>query len=185
MNNDESDWDLPCELHEIEPGIIFRLTSRNGVHTDSTNIDTYPEARFNASYQNHDNNNQSRDKSVSIGNSIDQNRNSISEQTSNSNNNSEDMKVEVAMDNESDKNEKRENIALPINTQPIYINPKQYYRILRRREIRTQLRNRLIRQNKVQTLYKMNGNTFKHKSRHKHAKKRPRGPRGQFLKKSK
>merc|ERR1712228_234843 len=76
-----------------------------------------------------------------------------------------------------------QSVSMNVNSQPLYVNPKQYYRILRRREIRTNLRNKLIRENKVQTLYKVNGRVIKYQSRHHHANKRPRGPGGKFLSK--
>jgi hypothetical protein len=52
------------------------------------------------------------------------------------------------------------------NEEPLFVNPKQYHRILRRREARQ----KLIRSDK-----------YVHKSRHLHAKNRVRGPGGRFL----
>lgn len=52
---------------------------------------------------------------------------------------------------------------------PLYVNEKQYYRILKRRHVRLKLNNN----NKVKV--------YMHESRHKHAMNRPRGPGGRFL----
>lgn len=66
-----------------------------------------------------------------------------------------------------------------------FVNPKQFHRILRRREIRTQLRKRMIDENALETLYEVNGHIFRYKSRHVHASNRPRGKNGKFLPKKK
>lgn len=52
---------------------------------------------------------------------------------------------------------------------PLYVNEKQYYRILRRRQVRLRLNS------------KRKSRGYMHESRHKHAMNRPRGPGGRFL----
>ena len=168
------DYDLRCELHEIEPGIIFSLTNRNGMN--GFIVDKYPVAPFNNLYYEINNNNNNKRNRNNKRNII----NIISEQISDIKNNNNNKK-DNDNDNDNDNDDSRN---LMINNQALYVNRKQYYRILRRREIRTALRNKLIRENKIQTVYKNdNGKTIKHKSRHKHAKRRLRGPHGQFLSK--
>jgi hypothetical protein len=53
------------------------------------------------------------------------------------------------------------------NTDPLFVNAKQYHRILKRRE----QRQRIVAKHKG----------YIHESRHKHAMKRQRGPGGRFL----
>eukprot|EP01084_Bolivina_argentea_P097364 175022_1 len=172
----DEEWELPCELHEIEPGIIFALTNRNGYQ--GSFVGEYPVPEYNNIFENILSHHASQTNSVSP-QSIrsDQNKNQNNSNDAQTNN-------DTTNNNENSANTNEQETALTRATQSLFVNPKQYYRILRRREIRTQLRNRLIRENKVQKLYNVNGNIIKHKSRHRHAKKRPRGPGGQFLKKT-
>mmetsp|Transcript_9828 Transcript_9828/g.12769 ORF Transcript_9828/g.12769 Transcript_9828/m.12769 type:complete len:254 (-) Transcript_9828:183-944(-) len=72
---------------------------------------------------------------------------------------------------------------------PIYVNAKQYRRILKRREHRAVLEEYFRKKKLAAAAKGGNGSgeedgrkrTYTHESRHRHAMKRPRGPGGRFL----
>ncbi len=64
-----------------------------------------------------------------------------------------------------------------VDDQPTYVNPKQYARILKRRESRKKQTGTDV------TSYTPRKRSYMHESRHKHAMQRRRGPGGRFLSK--
>ena len=61
------------------------------------------------------------------------------------------------------------------------VNPKQFHRILKRRDERAKLE--ILFQQRPQAEVVAGKPPYQHESRHNHAMKRPRGPGGRFLKK--
>ncbi|KAA8499737.1 Nuclear transcription factor Y subunit alpha [Porphyridium purpureum] len=61
---------------------------------------------------------------------------------------------------------------------PVYVNPKQFSRIMKRREARRRQSGKV-----VPTTTPQRSQKYQHESRHRHAMKRVRGPGGRFLKK--
>lgn len=65
--------------------------------------------------------------------------------------------------------------AAPMEDSPLFVNAKQYHRILKRREARQRY------EASQRSKREKQAHGYIHESRHKHAMRRPRGPGGRFL----
>lgn len=187
MESTQVEWTLPCEIHQIEPGIIFGLTHRDGAICHA--VDQYPTPPFHNLYH--------RNPVIppptimsSAAISPSSQNGKIHHESRDTNDGASNPSGECVDDNDvqdadNSRNVEGKSMEVPVTilNEPLYVNPKQYHRILRRREIRTQLRNKLIRENRMQPWYKIGEGKkqIRFKSRHEQAKRRLRGPRGQFL----
>merc|ERR1719474_1332747 len=176
------EWKLPCELRDIEPGIIFSLTHRDGPTGEAEH--KYPAPPFNNIYYRH---HVACPSTFTPSAAVKESKQNETASCCGNGNVASPAYNAVNADQQlsggSNMKQRADAAPLTILSQPMYVNPKQYHRILRRREIRTQLRNRWIRENKMHVLYSTGDGRkqIKFKSRHELAKRRPRGPHGQFL----